>query len=396
MALQVFTIFWIVLQVAIALILLFPVICYTWWLLLPKTQKIKSQPILAPDYGIIVTAYKYAGNLPNVITSLLNQDYPHYMIYVVADNCGDDVIFPEHDKLVILKPKPALSNQLKSHFLAINNFNRPHNIVTIIDSDNLTHPAYLSGLNKWFNRGFKAVQGVRAAKNTNTEYASLDAVNEMYYLFYDRKILFGIGSSCMLSGSGMAFTTALYKECLQSSNSSGAGFDKILQKEILLRNHRIAFAENAIVYDEKTASADQLVKQRARWINTWFRYSKFGFQLMLKGIINFNLNQWLFGFVLVRPPLFMLLFLCLAITVINFFINPYFALAWVFALLFFTLGFFLALYNSGAGKNLYKALWHIPKFVFLQIVSLFKAKKANEISVSTQHQIHEEIDTLIK
>jgi hypothetical protein len=58
--------------------------------------------------------------------------------------------------------------------------------------------------------------------------------------------------------------------------------------------------------------------------------------------------------------------------------------------------FFIALYNSGAGKNLYKALWHIPKFIFLQIVSLFKAKKANEISVSTQHQIHEEIDTLIK
>ena len=66
MALQVFTIFWIVFQVAIALILLFPVISYTWWLLLSKTQKIKSQPILAPDYGIIVTAYKYAGNLPNV------------------------------------------------------------------------------------------------------------------------------------------------------------------------------------------------------------------------------------------------------------------------------------------------------------------------------------------
>ncbi|MGB3116952.1 MAG: hypothetical protein WBB11_12055, partial [Ferruginibacter sp.] len=79
MLLQGLHIVWVILQVAIALILLFPVICYTWWLLLPKTQKIKSQPILAPDYGIIVTAYKYAGNLPNVITSLLNQDYPHYM-----------------------------------------------------------------------------------------------------------------------------------------------------------------------------------------------------------------------------------------------------------------------------------------------------------------------------
>ncbi|HRD43839.1 MAG TPA: glycosyltransferase, partial [Ferruginibacter sp.] len=243
MLLQSLHIIWIIFQLAVALILLFPVISYCWWRLMPKNPAIKSQPIIAPDYGIIVTAYKFAGNLPNVIQSLLQQDYPHYMIYVVADNCGEETQFPEHEKLVILRPDPVLGNQIKSHFLAIQSFKRPHNIVTIIDSDNLTHPAYLTGLNKWFNRGFKAVQGVRAAKNTNTEYASLDAVNELYYLFYDRKILFGIGSSCMLSGSGMAFNTSLYKECLEHSTSTGAGFDKILQKEILLRKHRIAFAE---------------------------------------------------------------------------------------------------------------------------------------------------------
>lgn len=393
---EVLHIVWMIFQVIIALILLFPVISYCWWLLVPKNKKIKSQPILAPDYGIIVTAYKYVGNLANVIHSLLKQDYPHFIIYVVADNCGDEEIFPPHEKVVILKPQPVLGNQLKSHFLAINSFKRPHHIVTIIDSDNLVHPAYLSGLNKWFNRGYKAVQGIRVAKNTNTEYASLDAVNELYYLFYDRKILFGIGSSCMLSGSGMAFTTALYKECLESSTSSGAGFDKILQKEILIKKHRIAFAEDAIVYDEKTSSAGQLVKQRARWINTWFRYSKFGFQLMAKGLLNFNLNQWLFGFVLIRPPLFMLLILCLLLTVVNFFINPYYALAWAVCLLTFTLGFFIALYQSGASKKLYRALWHIPKFMFLQVVSLFKAKKANELSVSTEHKVHEEIDSLVK
>ena len=180
MLLQSLHITWIIFQLAVALILLFPVISYCWWLLMPKNPAIKSQPIIAPDYGIIVTAYKYAGNLPNVIQSLLQQHYPHYMIYVVADNCDAETQFPEHEKLVILRPDPVLGNQIKSHFLAIQSFKRPHNIVTIIDSDNLTHPAYLTGLNKWFNRGFKAVQGVRAAKNTNTEYASLDAVNELY------------------------------------------------------------------------------------------------------------------------------------------------------------------------------------------------------------------------
>ncbi|HMU24947.1 MAG TPA: glycosyltransferase, partial [Ferruginibacter sp.] len=74
---------------------------------MPKNPAIKSQPIIAPDYGIIVTAYKYAGNLPNVIQSLLQQHYPHYMIYVVADNCDAETQFPEHEKLVILRPDPV-------------------------------------------------------------------------------------------------------------------------------------------------------------------------------------------------------------------------------------------------------------------------------------------------
>jgi cellulose synthase/poly-beta-1,6-N-acetylglucosamine synthase-like glycosyltransferase len=89
----------------------------------------------------------------------------------------------------------------------------------------------------------------------------------------------------------MAFTIGLFRECLENKEIRGAGFDKVLQYEIVKRKHRIAFAENAIVYDEKTSASDQLVKQRSRWINTWFKYFSNGFKLLLKGLQNFNLQS---------------------------------------------------------------------------------------------------------
>src|SRR5690606_21574777 len=143
-------------------------------------------------------------------------------------------------------------------FYAIRRFVRPHERLTIIDSDNLVDPEYLNRLNEAFGKGFIAVQGVRKPENLDTVYAQLDAARDIYYHFYDGKILFGAGSSATLAGSGMAFTTALYRESLEHLDITGAGFDKVLQAAIVKRGNRIAYQEAAIVYDKKTSQAGQL------------------------------------------------------------------------------------------------------------------------------------------
>ncbi|RYG44693.1 MAG: hypothetical protein EOO01_19030, partial [Chitinophagaceae bacterium] len=331
-----------------------------------------------------------------VISSLLKTDHPAFMIYVVADNCEPYEYYDPSGRVVILHPEPALTNQVKSHFFAIKNFKRDHNRLVIIDSDNLLEPGFLKAIDHWFSKGYAAVQGVRTAKNHNTPLACLDAINELYYLFYDRKILFAIGSSSMLSGSGMAFTTDLYKKCLGDSNTSGAGFDKVLQYAILSSGYRIAFEEKAIVYDEKTAHADQLVKQRARWNNTWFRFFPFSLKLMAQGIYKLSINRFLFGFILFRPPLFILVILTGILTISNLFITPVVSLYWVVAGLIFVSGFLLALRRMHAPQELYSALKYIPKFILLQVRSLFKTKKANQYSVATEHHFHKEIDEVGK
>lgn len=375
---------WIFIQVLIGYHLVFPLVLYALFKIIKKNNTDVNQKYEA-DYAIIVTAYEQTQPLFAAVASLLKLYYNNYLIYIVADKCDISNLHFADDRVIILRPPQTLGSNTRSHFYAINNFRRNHERLTIIDSDNLAEPGYLNALNRFFDKGFEAVQGIRKAKNLDTTFACLDAARDIYYHFYDGKLLFGAGSSATLAGSGMAFSTRLYKECLEHSDITGAGFDKVLQAAIVQRGIRIAFTEKAIVYDEKTSNSNQLVKQRARWINTWFRYCSFGFTIIIKGIQQFNWNQFLFGLVLLRPPLFIFLICSLICLIINFFTNQLMTLAWLISFGFFITGFLTALINSKTDKRIYYSLIGIPRFILLQVVSLIKAREANVYSVATTH-----------
>ncbi len=170
----------------------------------------------------------------------------------------------------------------------------------------------------------------------------------------------------------------------------------MLQAEIVGRNTRIAFTDKAIVYDEKTSHADQLVNQRSRWINTWFRYFKFGFLLMAKGITTPSWNQFLFGVILLRPPLFLFLLLSLLFLAANFFLSLTGVILWLAAFLLFITGFLLALLSSHTDARIYRSLVNIPRFIFFQVLSLLKARGANKRSVATVHYQDQTIRQVIK
>ncbi len=379
---------WLALQLLIGYNLVLPFLLFCIY----KIKSIGSKKMQegAPDkaeadYAIIVTAYEQTHTIPAVVDSLLRLKYSNFLIYIVADKCDVSKLRFADKRVVILRPQDTLGSNTRSHFYAIKRFRRPHDRLTIIDSDNLTDPNYLNELNTYFDAGYNAVQGVRKAKNLDTTYSCLDAARDIYYHFYDGEVLFALGSSATLAGSGMAFTTALYKECLAKLDVTGAGFDKVLQYAIVKRNGRIAFAPRADVFDEKTSHSDQLVKQRARWINTWFRYFGFGFRLSGLGIRRFSFNQFLFGITLLRPPLFMFIILSGICMLINVVINPAAALIWLGSFVLFLVGFLIPVVHTGTDRRVYKALLKIPVFMFYQVLSLLKVKRANSYSVATQH-----------
>lgn len=382
---------WYGVQLMIGFNLIWPLLLYGLYLIRRRRSN-TDQGAMFPqgDYAVIVTAYEQTTMIPAVVDSLLRLDHDQFMIYVVADKCDVSSLRFTDNRVVVLRPEEVLAGNVKSHFYAIDRFVRPHNRLTIIDSDNLVEPTYLTELDKSFSRGFKAVQGVRKAKNTDSIFAYLDAARDLYYHFYDGKILFGSGSSATLAGSGMAFTVDFYKECLLGKTIEGAGFDKVLQYEIVKRGERICFNESAVVFDQKTSHATQLVAQRSRWINTWFKYFTYGFSLVKLGWARWNNNQFLFGTVLLRPPLFVFLILSVLFLVINWIMGSVVSWIWLAGLVLFVVGFFLSLYVSGAERGIYRALVNVPSFMFYQVLALMKSKRANAISVATKHTEYEQ------
>lgn len=393
MPLTVFKTLWIIFQVIIGYNLILPVLEYI-LLQFSRGDKKPAKANRSRDYAVIITAYEQTHTVPAAVESILRMNYDNYIIYIVADKCDVSDLHFDDERVIVLRPEKALNSNTRSHFYAINHFVRPHECLTIIDSDNLVDPEYLNALNVYFDQGFSAVQGVRKAKNLNTTYACLDAARDIYYHYYDGDVLFRIGSSATLAGSGMAFTTKLYCDCLGHLDITGAGFDKVLQASILQRGDRIAYARKAVVYDEKTSRSDQLIKQRARWINTWFRYFRLGFVLVGNGITKGSWNQFVFGLVLLRPPIFMFLLMSLGCLFADLTIHSAAAYVWMAGFVLFITGFFIALLHSKPDRRIYKSLINIPVFIFYQILSLLKVRKANKYSVATQHYYVQKIDEL--
>lgn len=381
------TTLWIILQIIIGYNLVLPMLLFIFYRIFGK-REVNFPSVSNYDYAIIVTAYEQTALLPAVVNSLLGVNYSNYLIYIVADKCDISDLHFEDPRVILLRPATVLASNTRSHLYAIANFRRNHEILTIIDSDNLTDPEYINELNVYFDRGYEAVQGIRAAKNLNTTYACLDAARDIYYHFYDGEVLFKLGSSATLAGSGMAFKTDLYKGCFEQLDITGAGFDKVLQAQILKKNKRIAFAKKAVVYDEKTSSSDQLVNQRSRWINTWFKYFGYGFDILFRGIAGLNINQFLFGVILLRPPLFMFILLSMVCGFVNLFIFPFYSLIWFITYSVFVLSFYISLRQQETDTRIYKSLVNIPKFIYFQLLSLVHAKQANKRSVATKHTIN--------
>jgi len=376
---------WIFLQIAVGYNLIFPLIL----ILFSKFGNIKleqgSSTAEEIDYAIILTAYEQTHLIPEAVNSILKLDYSNYLIYVVADNCDITGLNFVNDKIVLLKPEQVIASNVGSHFYAIHNFKRNHERLVIIDSDNIVSSDFMKELNLYFDSGYLAVQGLRKPKNLNTSLAAIDAFRDMYYHHYDGKSLFRAGSSATLSGSGMGFSVELYKDCMKDHIIKGAGFDKVLQYEIVRKDLRVAFAEKAIVYDEKTSSSSQLVQQRSRWLFTWVKYFSLGFKLVHIGLNKSSLNQVLFGVVLLRPPIFITLIMSLFFLIINIWVEQVLAIAWIVLLMCYLTSFLIPLFQSEVDNRIYKSLTYIPQFIFYQIVSLFMIRSAPGRSVATRH-----------
>jgi len=364
------------------------------------TEEIKKEY----DMGCVITAYKNAEITKPLIHSLIKQNYKNFEIYLLADQCDVSNFNLEHEQLTVFRPDPPLNLKVKSVRYAIDNFKRDHDYVVVFDADNLAHPDFLKIINKYINNGHRTVQGQRTAKNLDTVYACADSTGEFYKNYIERYAPYLIGSSAVISGSGMAVETDLYKGYLNSPEIQEGQHqwkkmlqeDKILQNYLVQENEKIAYAWDAVIYDEKVVTGEQVETQRSRWLFSYFQNLPNSSAHLLKGLFSFSFNKTFFGLVTISPPLFILLASALVMCIASYFVVPAISLGLIVAVAVFFANILLTLYLSKVPKEIWGALWGLPLFVWNQVKALFKMGNPNKNFKHSEHTRSFSIDEVLE
>lgn len=386
---KVFFYIFIVLQAIIAFYLLQPFLLlflhYLKKITLPYRSPIYKKPKVQKDFDFaaIITAHQDTRFIHPLVDSLLKQKYVRFHVYIVADACDISGLHFGDERVSLLKPEKDFHAKIKSIQYAVDNFVRGHDALVIFDSDNLVHPDYLDVLNKYFQQGYRAVQTQMLSKNTSTVYSRLDSIGHIYHTFLERQMRMELGLSAHILGLGIAIDLELYRDIMYKDRLGG--FDKKLQADIVKKIPRLAYAEEAIVYDEKVDDGKTLEKQRTRWIFTYFHYFKVNWDLFVTGIKRFNFNLVYFGLIVLRPPLFIVIGSAIVFGLVNLFIDPVYSLVWLGILFIYVLSFVLIVLSQSKQKGMANALLFVPVFVFRQVKALLKIKQAGKSFLKTEH-----------
>lgn len=376
----------------VALYFIVPIILFLTHLL-PFKKKYHQVHNRNFDFAAIITAHEDLRCVPPLVDSLLKQRYSEYIIYVVADACEEPPTFND-SRVVVLHPSVPFHSKIRSIKFAVENFRRQHDALVIFDSDNLVHPDYFMKLNGYFQNGFRVVQTHMLSKNTDSTYARLDSIGHIYNTFLERQVKMERGWSSAILGLGIAIDLDLYNEVMYRDNLGG--FDKKMQVQLAKKVQQIGFAEDAIVYDEKVEDGATLEKQRTRWINTYFKYFKDSLSLLLHGFRTFNMGRILLGFVMLRPPLFLLTGAALMLAITGIWVNLSLTWMWLILLGLFALNFAIIIITQSRQPGMATALLHLPKVAIRQVRSLLRMKSAARSFLKTEHNKVIYIDELLK
>ena len=377
-----------------------------------RERTVAAGPHKAFDFGVVITAYRNAEITRPLIESLLRQTHERFVVYLVADRCERVGFAFDDPRVVILRPEPALNLKAKSLIHAMEHFRRPHDYVVVCDADNLAHPRFLEELNRYANAGYLAIQGQRTAKNIDSPIAAADAVGEFYKNYIERYGAYRIGSSAVISGSGMAVERELYWAYLHGPDITAGKEkwkkmlqeDKILQNFLLREDHEIAYAWNAIIFDEKVSDGDAVETQRSRWLYSYFQNVPNSLGILRRGFTNASWNQFFFGLVTISPPLFIHLALSASVGALclglgwGFGVSPLLVAGGLtFAALYvFAANLLWTLYLSRAPRALWANLYGVPFFVARQVTALLRMGNPNKNFKHTEHRVSVSIDEVMK
>lgn len=340
--------------------------------------------------ALLIPAYKEDRVITATAAAALEQDYPasHFQVIVIADSLQEETL-QKLKQLPIRLIEVSFAESTKAK--AINRTlelvpDGEFDGVVILDADNVMAPDFLSQINRALAHGAQAVQGHRTAKNLDTSMAVLDALSEEINNHLFRRGHRALGLSAALIGSGMAFPYAFHKELMQSITAVG-GFDKEMELALLKSGVKILYLEDALLYDEKVATARAFTRQRQRWLAAQGHYFRRSFGDALRHLaLRGNLDYFNKALQMIQPPRILLaglLFILMPLALVAG--SPVLTWTWTTTLLACIAALLLAIPRPFYNRRTLTAAARLPWGFFLMIKALLLSKGANKRFLHTEH-----------
>ena len=258
----------IIYNIVMALCFLFSIYFGITGLFAFKKRKRKYTSNKMHKFAILIPCRNEEFVIADLIKSIKNLDYPKdlYTCYTIPNNCTDntkEIAEKENSKIIEIKEKISTKGEaLKYAFGYLKE--QDYDAYVIFDADNIVDKNFLKAMNDTLNEGYLVAQGFRDSKNPSDNYLT-GSYTMFYYLqniFYNEARMV-LKRSAAINGTGF---------CVKKEVIDQYGFDtKTLTEDseftglCALNNIRIAFAKEAITYDEHPTEFKVSWRQRKRW-----------------------------------------------------------------------------------------------------------------------------------
>lgn len=341
-------------------------ISYMAYHLIIATLAFKKEKILLKTnnkknkFAIIIPARNEEKVIGNLIQSLNYQNYPKekYKVFVVPNNCSDNTEnVSKRNNAQIISCKNKIINSkgeaLEYAFETLNN--DEYDGFIVFDADNIVHPDFIDEMNKLLCEGYRVAQGYRDSKNpSDTWISSSHSIHYIIQNFFMNRARMNINKSCFINGTGFMLSKDFLKDNGYVSKTITEDIE--LTVKCGLNNEKIAFAQNAITYDEQPINFEVSWKQRKRWSYGTLQVLKKYFELIFKDILKNKKFE--------------------SIDSIMFLIAPIIQLLGTFnCLLQFIFGFLIGDKINYLSKGVLLILWYITNIVFITSIIKLNQKQ---------------------
>ena len=360
------------------------------------------RPDVWPRLAVLIPAYREDAVIVDTARRAAEHAYAgRFDVVVIADSLQPDTL-DALAALPVTMQEVSFANSTKTKAVRASLNRLPedaHDAILILDADNVMAEGCLDAIGATLADGFDVVQGRRIAKNLDTGLAQLDGFSEAINNFIFRRGHAAIGLSASLVGSAMAFDAAhlrrtLHAPAVRDAARAVGGFDKKLALPLLYDGHAVAYAEDAVVYDEKVSKSADFVTQRTRWIAAQSQYLRrhlaTGLRCVLRGerldYVNATVHMLL-------PPRSLVFGALWGGAVVNAIIGTYgLTLAWAAVGTAMGLVFYLAIPPDRDDLNLVEGLWHLPRGLALMGRAVYHGLGAVQTYLHTPHRAVENPD----